>query len=86
MTMRRYADSEIAASIARGDPFDKAGAYAIQDERLAPVAGYAGCYCNVVGLPLGTVLALLARAGLDVSDVSATGLLPQCRGCPLFAP
>ncbi len=86
VTMRRCADGEIAASIARGDPFDKAGAYAIQDERLAPVAGYAGCYCNVVGLPLGTVLDLLARMGLDVSDVSATGLLPQCRGCPLFAP
>ncbi len=86
VTMRRYAEGEIAASIARGDPFDKAGAYAIQDKRLAPVAGYAGCYCNVVGLPLGTVLALLARVGLDVSDASATGLLPQCRGCPLFAP
>ncbi len=86
VTMRRCAEGEIAASIARGDPFDKAGAYAIQDERLAPVAGYAGCYCSVVGLPLGTVLALLARVGLDVSDVSATALLPQCRGCPLFAP
>ncbi len=40
VTMRRYTDAEIAASIARGDPFDKAGAYAIQDERLAPVARY----------------------------------------------
>jgi len=40
VTMRRYSDAEIAASIARGDPFDKAGAYAIQDERLAPVARY----------------------------------------------
>ncbi len=38
VTMRRYTDAGIDASIARGDPFDKAGAYAIQDERLGPVA------------------------------------------------
>src|SRR3989304_4586718 len=48
VTMRRYTDEEIEASIARGDPFDKAGAYAVQDPRLAPVARYGGCYCNVV--------------------------------------
>ncbi len=90
VTMRRYSDAEIAASIARGDPFDKAGAYAIQDRRLAPVAGYhavpaggQGCYCNVVGLPLWTALRLLATAGLDVGRVSASSLLRQCRTCPL---
>ncbi|MFB3052589.1 MAG: nucleoside triphosphate pyrophosphatase, partial [Dehalococcoidia bacterium] len=27
VTMRRYTDADIAVSIARGDPFDKAGAY-----------------------------------------------------------
>ncbi len=83
VTMRRYTDEEIAASIARGDPFDKAGAYAIQDERLAPVAAYGGCYCNVVGLPLWTAGGLLRRAGLDITYASATGLLPQCGECPL---
>ena len=36
--MRRYAPDEIEASIARGDPFDKAGAYAIQDPVFSPVA------------------------------------------------
>jgi septum formation protein len=83
VTMRRYSDTEIAASIARGDPFDKAGAYAIQDERLAPVAAYDGCYCNVVGLPLWTAARLLGRAGLDITHISATDLLPQCGQCPL---
>jgi len=83
VTMRRYSDAEIAASIARGDPFDKAGAYAIQDERLAPVARYDGCYCNVVGLPLWTAVRLLGRAGLDITHISAADLPPQCSGCPL---
>jgi len=82
VTMRRYADEEIEASIARGDPFDKAGAYAIQDELLRPVASYEGCYCNVVGLPLWTTVELLRRAGLDIT-VTADSLLPQCAACPL---
>ena len=99
VTMRRYTDADIAASIARGDPFDKAGAYAIQDERLAPVARYdtlpgpgvgptvgpggRGCYCNVMGLPLWTAIRLLDRAGLDMTRVAPADLLPQCAECPL---
>jgi MAF protein len=92
VTMRRYSDAEIAASIARGDPFDKAGAYAIQDERLSPVEAYdslpadrRGCYCNVVGLPLWTALRLLSRVGLDITQVTPQRLLPQCAVCPLLA-
>jgi MAF protein len=81
VTMRRYTAAEIAASIARGDPFDKAGAYAIQDERLAPVERYGGCYCNVVGLPLWTAVRLLGRAGLDITHITAADLLPQCGAC-----
>ncbi len=81
--MRRYSDQEIEASIAQGDPFDKAGAYAIQDTLLRPVASYEGCYCNVVGLPLWTTVRLLGRAGLDIMRVSAGDLLPQCAACPL---
>src|SRR3989304_3149418 len=64
VTMRRYTDEEIEASIARGDPFDKAGAYAIQDPRLAPVESYVGCYCNVGGLPLWTTGERLRGAGV----------------------
>ncbi len=92
VTMRRYSDAEIAASIARGDPFDKAGAYAIQDERLSPVEAYdslpadrRGCYCNVVGLPLWMALRLLSRAGLDITQVTPERLLTQCAVCPLLA-
>jgi MAF protein len=85
VTMRAYSDAEIAASIARGDPFDKAGAYAIQDGIFRPVESYEGCYCNVVGLPLWSTIELLQKAGLPVS-VDAGDLLPQCGACPLRPP
>lgn len=82
--MREYSDEEIAASIARGAPFDKAGAYAIQDECFRPVAEYRGCYCNVVGLPLALVIDLLDRVGI-VPSVPLEHLPPECAHCPLFA-
>jgi septum formation protein len=83
VTMRNYADNEIDASIVRGDPFDKAGAYAIQDEAFQPVERYDGCYCNVVGLSLWATIELLRKADVDVSAVSEADLLPQCALCPL---
>ena len=77
--MRPYAAHEIEASIARGDPLDKAGAYAIQDDRFAPVASYEGCYCNVVGLPLWTSLRLLRDAGVTRTRVA---IMPAaCDAC-----
>jgi len=81
--MRHYSDEEIAASIGQGDPFDKAGGYAIQDKHFQPVAEYRGCYCNVVGLPLATVLELLGGAGAVV-NVLLHDLPPHCARCPLF--
>jgi septum formation protein len=62
--MRRYTDAEIAAYVATGDPFDKAGAYAIQHPLFRPVARLVGSYTNVVGLPLGLVAELLRGADL----------------------
>lgn len=79
--MREYTDDEIEASLARGDPFDKAGAYAIQDEVLRPVGSYEGCYCNVVGLPLWHVIEMLRKTG--TAEPGTERLLPQCAACPL---
>jgi len=62
--MRSYTDAEIAAYVATGDPFDKAGAYAIQHPQFRPVARLVGSYTNVVGLPLSLVAPLLRAAGL----------------------
>jgi MAF protein len=61
--MRDYDDAEIDAYIATGDPFDKAGAYAIQHEGFHPVERIDGSYTNVVGLPVETVSAMLKQVG-----------------------
>jgi MAF protein len=81
--MRAYSDGEIAAYIARGEPLDKAGAYAIQDEHFHPVASYDGCYCNVVGLPLKALVILLRRAGLDITPDSLEAPPAECMACPI---
>ncbi len=62
--MRDYSDEEIAAYVASGDPFDKAGGYAIQNEYFHPVESITGCYSNVVGLPVCHVARLLNQVGL----------------------
>ncbi|GAB4430409.1 MAG: nucleoside triphosphate pyrophosphatase [Anaerolineae bacterium] len=63
--MRPYSDAEIAAYIASGDPFDKAGGYAIQHQGFRPAVLTSGCFANVVGLPLCHLLRALRRLTLD---------------------
>src|SRR5690242_7691004 len=58
--MREYSEEEVAAYIASGDPMDKAGAYGIQSAQFQPTQSIDGCYFNVVGLPLCTLVNLLA--------------------------
>jgi MAF protein len=65
VTMRDYTNEEIDAYIATGDPFDKAGAYAIQHEGFHPVERIEGSYSNVVGLPLETLKMMLERIGYN---------------------
>ncbi len=62
--MRAYSDAEIATYIASGDPMDKAGAYGIQNPSFQPTERIDGCYFNVVGLPICTVVDLLAEFGV----------------------
>jgi len=61
--MRDYTDEEIETYIATGDPFDKAGAYAIQHAEFHPVESLHGCYANVMGLPLCHLTRSLKRLG-----------------------
>jgi septum formation protein len=65
--MRDYSDEEIQTYIATGDPFDKAGSYAIQHPEFNPVETLCGCYANVVGLPLCHLARTLRKFGITPS-------------------
>ena len=82
VTMRRYSDAEIWAYVATGDPFDKAGAYAVQDVEFRP-ATVRGCYLNVVGLPLCEVASLADGMGLETGLRPGWRPPPECEGCPI---
>jgi len=56
--------AEIAAYVASGEPFDKAGAYAIQGRAAGFVRHLAGSHSGVMGLPLHETAELLRRFGL----------------------
>ena len=57
--MRRLDAADIARYVATGEPFDKAGSYAIQGEGGALIDTIHGSYTNVVGLPVPEVLEVL---------------------------
>lgn len=64
VTFRPLADGQIDDYLATGEPFDKAGAYAVQGLGAALVERVEGSYTNIVGLPIDEVLAALRAAGL----------------------
>ena len=72
--MRNYSEEEVDAYIATGDPLDKAGAYGIQHPQFQPTERIAGCYLNVVGLPLCTLVDLLETFDVypDLTDYTTT--------------
>lgn len=63
VSFKELAPGEIRWYIATGEPFDKAGAYAIQGRGAFLVRRIEGSYTNVVGLPLGEVLEALREFG-----------------------
>lgn len=66
VNVRDYTDAEIESYIATGDPFDKAGAYAVQHPEFRPVASLDGCLTNVIGLPMCALCAMLREVGIDI--------------------
>jgi septum formation protein len=59
VTFRSLVEKEIGDYASTGEPFDKAGAYAIQGLASRFVTRIEGCYFNVVGLPVAMVYELL---------------------------
>lgn len=83
--MRRYTDEEIDAYIKTGDPLDKAGAYAIQNQEFHPVDLLKGCYASVMGLPLCHLERVLRRMGYgERKNVPFVCQDELSYNCPIF--
>ncbi len=67
VTFAQMSEQEIAAYIATREPFDKAGAYAIQGRGGVFVTRIEGCYFNVMGLPLARLYRMLREMGWEGS-------------------
>lgn len=65
VTFKPLSASEIEAYIATDEPYDKAGAYAVQGQGRSLIAAVEGSFTNVMGLPIEEVMAALARHGID---------------------
>lgn len=63
--MRELSDEEIVGYVRRFRPFDKAGAYGIQEAAGAFVRRIDGDYYGVVGLPLCRTVELLCDFGVE---------------------
>ena len=66
VTFAALDSARIAAYVASGEPFDKAGAYGIQGRAGAFVAHLEGSYSGVMGLPLYETANLLRLFGVTV--------------------
>jgi septum formation protein len=64
--MAELGESEIAWYVSTGEPFDKAGGYAVQGLGSRFIEGIDGSYSNVVGLPISSVYELLKELGCDI--------------------
>jgi len=63
---RTLTDDEIWAYIKTGEPFDKAGAYGVQDKGALLVDRVEGDYFTVVGLPVARLAEVLREVGYEV--------------------
>jgi septum formation protein len=58
---RELTDGEIQEYVATGEPYDKAGGYAIQGRAAAFIPEILGSYTGVMGLPLYETASLLRK-------------------------
>lgn len=77
VTFARLSPAQIDAYVASGEPFDKAGAYAIQGAAGAFARRIEGSYSGIMGLPLYETARLL-RGLPEVRQPERAGT-PRCR-------
>ena len=63
VSFRKLGQAEIEEYIAGPEPYDKAGAYGIQEQAGIFVSRVSGCLLNVVGLPVPLLLEILRKSG-----------------------
>jgi septum formation protein len=63
VTFAPLSRDEISRYLSTDEPYDKAGAYAIQGHAGRYIPRIEGCYFNVVGLPLARLVATLQELG-----------------------
>lgn len=85
VTMHPFTDVTISSYLATDEPYDKAGAYAVQGAGGALVASIQGCYTCVVGLPICRIAALLRDGGYPLPANPAAACRPgqSCALSPL---
>lgn len=66
VVMRAMTEQEILRYIQTGEPFDKAGSYAIQGKCAIYIDKINGDYNNVVGLPVAAIYRELKKLGIDL--------------------
>jgi septum formation protein len=66
---RPVTEEELAEYLSTEEPYDKAGAYAIQGLAGRFIPRIEGCYFNVVGLPLSRVVSELQSLGMGSSTL-----------------
>ena len=59
----RMTDAEVEFLVEKGNPLDKAGAYAVQAQAALFIESIEGDYWNVVGLPISLVYQLVRELG-----------------------
>lgn len=65
VSFRELGEPEIRQYISTGEPYDKAGGYAIQGKAASFISKIAGSYSGVVGLPLFETSQILTHFGFD---------------------
>ncbi len=63
VTFNRLDEDDLKWYIGTGEPYDKAGAYAVQGRAAAFIKEVCGSHTNVIGLPLSEVVDALRRTG-----------------------
>lgn len=69
VAFRPLAPGEIAAFVDAVNPIDRAGAYTVDGPGSLLVERYAGCYQNVLGLPIVRLDKLLRALGFNLFDM-----------------